>query len=84
MSYQGPNKFNSTPRKVFDKYIDRMAVRRIRDLENHRADLQSVFRKINDMQQHILDLEDHVRSHCDTVNSTSYITARKDGNEELE
>ncbi len=63
----GPNRYNSTPRKVFDKYIDRMAVRRQRDLDDHRGDLKLVFRMIRDLDNKLTELHDHVASHCRTL-----------------
>ncbi len=58
------NKYNSTPRKVFDKYIDRMAVRRKRDLDDHRADLKAIFHRIINLEQALQDLAEHVAQHC--------------------
>ncbi len=40
------NQYNSTPRKVFDTYIDRMAVKRARDKEDLRADMLLIFSKL--------------------------------------
>ncbi len=36
------NQYNSTPRKVFDSYIDRMAVKLQRQRDDHRADMKAL------------------------------------------
>ncbi len=58
------NRYTSTPRKVFDKAIDRMDLKRIRDREDHRNDLKAIFKRLQNLEnQHAL-LEEFVRSHC--------------------
>ncbi len=65
------NQYNSTPRKVFDSYIDRMAVKRQRDREDHRNDLQVVFQKMKELEnqltlvvQELDELQEHIERHC--------------------
>ncbi len=67
MSYEGPNKYNSTPRKVFDKYIDKMAIRRDRDRQDHRADMQALISRIQNLEDQLIHLTEHVRQHCDRI-----------------
>ena len=72
----GPNRYNSTPRKVFDKYIDRMAVRRTRDLEDHRADMKALIRRLDNLETQLTlatedydELRQHVATHCRRISS---------------
>ncbi len=65
------NQYNSTPRKVFDTYIDRMAVKRARDKEDLRADMLLIFSKLELLTQrlHLIEealnvLSEHVDRHC--------------------
>ncbi len=48
------NRYNSTPRKVFDKHVDRMEIRRQRDKEDHRNDLKAI---IQTMKLHQIQLD---------------------------
>ncbi len=66
------NQYNSTPRKVFDAYIDRMAVKRARDKEDHRADVQALLKRISNLENQLThqrqlhdELQVHVDAHCD-------------------
>ncbi len=45
-----PNRYNTTPRKVFDKHVDRMELRRKRDKQDHRADMATVLLKIVELE----------------------------------
>lgn len=58
------NQYNSTPRKVFDAYIDKMALKRSRDKEDHRADLHALFQRLRNLEDQLTQLTDHVQSHC--------------------
>ncbi len=65
------HRFNSVPRKIFDKHVDRMEVKRLRDREDHRADLQAIFQRLITVENHLskltLEVEEltsHVGSHC--------------------
>ncbi len=82
---QRANRYDHTPRKVFDKAIDRMELKRQRDREDNRNDLQSMIRDIRHLHQLILaltqnhtDLEQHVLSHCNVLEG------REEDTEELE
>ncbi len=84
MSYKDSvNQYNHTPRKVFDKYIDRMAIRRDRDLEDHRGDLLVVFRKIQELHDQLTELSAHVASHCQAIDPLKD-DGEEHGNEGLE
>lgn len=70
------HKYNSTPRKVFDKHVDAMERKRLRDREDHRNDLQAIFQRMKNleaqlthMQQHVEDLQEHVNRHCDALDT---------------
>ncbi len=69
--YQEANKYNSTPRKVFDKYVDRMDLKLLRAKEDHRSDIGTLIRKLKELdnklfllQEQIEGLVDHVDRHC--------------------
>ncbi len=80
------NKYNSTPRKVFDKFIDKMAIRRTRDLEDHRADMQALIKRLLNLEDQLTELSDHVAQHCSRMSKDddASIAGSKDGNEGLE
>ncbi len=61
------NKYMHTPRRLFDKAIDRMELKRKRDKEDHRADSHLMMSKITLLTQRLHQLEQHVRSHCNTL-----------------
>ncbi len=65
------NQYNSTPRKVFDVYIDRMATKRARDKEDHRADIAALLRRLQNIELALTELtlehgelQDHIDRHC--------------------
>ncbi len=67
----GPTKYSHTPRKVFDRAMDRVNAKRLRDREDHRADMETVLRKLKDLQNELTliksELEEvqlHVERHC--------------------
>ncbi len=61
------NQYNSTPRKVFDAYIDRMATKRARDKEDHRNDMQTIVQQLKALQNQLTLLEEHVAQHCHVI-----------------
>ncbi len=63
----GPNKYNSTPRKVFDKHVDLMARKALRSREDHRADMQALLQRINELENQLTLLIQHVDRHCDEL-----------------
>ncbi len=65
------DRFQNTPRKVFDKHVDRMEVKRLRDREDHRNDLKAIFQRLKNLEteltqliQQFNDLYSHVDRHC--------------------
>ncbi len=44
------NQYNSTPRKVFDKAMDRQDLRLSRHKEDHRADVNALLQKIIELE----------------------------------
>ncbi len=81
------NQYNSTPRKVFDTYIDRIAIKRQRDREDHRNDMQTVLQYLKALEERLHLLEEHVQQHCDAlgdlIGTLDYHGSRKPGTEEL-
>ncbi len=81
------NQYNSTPRKVFDAYIDKMALRRSQDKEDHRADLHALLQRIRNLEDQLSQLHEHVQSHCHVLNDEDQLEGdtplRKGGNEGL-
>ncbi len=79
------NQYNSTPRKVFDSYIDRMAIKRARDNENHRADILNLVRQIKSLEDRLTQLTEHVAQHCLTLTDEAGMNDHPStkGNEEL-
>ncbi len=79
------NRYDHTPRKVFDKAIDRMDAKRRRDRQDNSNDLQIMIQKIKHLHQLILALTDlvdentdHLQRHCAELDTS------RNGNEELE
>lgn len=61
------DQYTSTPRKVFDKEIDRQNARLSRHKEDHRADVNALLQKISSLQTQLTVLADHVNQHCDQM-----------------
>ncbi len=61
------NQYNSTPRKVFDTHVDRLAVRRTRDLENQRADYQLLIKLVQELREDLELIREHVAKHCHVI-----------------
>ncbi len=78
------NQYNSTPRKVFDSYIDRMAIKLMRQREDHRADVHALLQRIVSVEQALQEFHEHLQDHCERLQSGVDPDAlRKDGKEEL-
>ncbi len=58
------NRYDHTPRKVFDKALDRIELRRQRDKEEARRDIANLFQKMELLNKMLTLLEDHVQNHC--------------------
>ncbi len=85
--YTESNKYNATPRKVFDKHVDRMEIKRQRDKEDHRADIKALLRRIQNLENQLSLLNEHVESHCALTGPPPFETGnqrRESGNEGLE
>ncbi len=76
---QRANKYDHTPRKVFDKALDRIELKRLRDKEDHRADLQLVLQKLVLLRQQLDLLAEHVDSHCGTIGAKEGFTKASEG-----
>ncbi len=57
------NQYNSTPRKVFDKAIDRMELKRARDKQDHRADLAVFVARIHALETALDDAITQLKEH---------------------
>ncbi len=77
----GPNRYNSTPRKVFDKHVDRMEAKRQRDREDHRADMQALIKRLVNLEEQLQLLHQHVQTHCERIEIGEEISHR-DGTED--
>ncbi len=80
------NQYNSTPRKVFDAYIDRMAVKRQRDNENHINDIKLVLHRMVDLEKkltHVEELMNEYHPVSDLEQLPDGRWRRKHGTEEL-
>ena len=82
------NQYNSTPRKVFDKAMDRQDRRLKRVQEDYRNDVQAIFQRTRNLEAQLvrvlLELEDHaghLESHCLDIDN---LLDRKNNPEELE
>ncbi len=61
------NPYVNTPRKIFDKHVDRMELKRQRDRQDHRADMQALISRITNLEDQLTHLTEHVRQHCDRI-----------------
>ncbi len=61
------DRYNSTPRKVFDKHVDRIEVRRQRDRQDHRADMKALIQRMVNLEEQLTYLTEHVQQHCNTL-----------------
>ena len=68
------NRYDHTPRKVFDKAMDRMDLKRQRDREDSRSDLRAVLARIVSIEDKLIqvleqlgELEQHVAQHCNAM-----------------
>ncbi len=80
------NQYNSTPRKVFDAYIDKMAIRRKRDMEDHRADMKALIHRLNNMElayQELAEQYDDLQHDLAIMENQFTPKDRKRSNEEL-
>ncbi len=66
-SNERSDRYRHTPRKVFDAYSDRMEIKRQRDKEDARANLQFLKNQIKRIQLQLDELQNHVASHCSTI-----------------
>ncbi len=64
-NYDGRDQYQNTPRKVFDKHVDRIELKRKRDREDNRNDLQMMIQKIQHLHQLIIALTHQVEAHID-------------------
>ncbi len=80
------HRFNTVPRKVFDKHVDRMETKRQRDREDHRADMKALIHRLNNLETQLLELSDHQADHChdlDLLANETGTVNRKHGREGL-
>ncbi len=73
-NYAPATKYTHTKRKVFDKHVDRMETKRLRDREDHRSDmtvlgnrlsnLEVLFEKIYNLEKNKHNCEDSTCKFC--------------------
>ncbi len=78
------NQYNSTPRKVFDAYIDRMATRRDRDRIDHAMDIAALLKRIENIEYMHRELKEHVQHHCHVLMGDENLETVDHDSEELE
>jgi hypothetical protein len=61
------NRYDHTPRKVFDKAIDRMEFKRARDRDDTRSDMRVLTRAMDNLQRQLTELREHVAGHCEQL-----------------
>ncbi len=61
------DRYANTPRKIFDKHVDRIEVRRQRDREDHRADMKALLHRLTNLETQLTDLAEHVSNHCSVL-----------------
>ncbi len=76
------NRYSHTPRKVFEAYIDRMAIKRQRDQQDNRSDYQLIMKLIAQLREDHEQLAEHVAQHCQRMDPT--LTRSEDATEGLE
>ncbi len=62
----GPTRYSHTPRKVFDRAIDRLHLKRQRDREDHRNDMETIVRQIRKLENQLTQIleERHANDSC--------------------
>ncbi len=58
------DRYANTPRKIFDKHVDRMHDLRVRDKEDHRADMKALLQRLVNLETQLSLLMEHVDRHC--------------------
>ncbi len=61
------DRYSHTPRKVFDKAIDRMVLKVRREHDDRMADIHLLLNRIKQLQLQLDELQDHVNSHCQVI-----------------
>ncbi len=84
--YTESNKYSATPRSIFDKHVDRMEIKRQRDREDHRADMQALIKRLNNLETQLMDLAEELNlaRHTDLGFCPENETKCKHYTEELE
>ncbi len=57
------DKYLNTPRKIFDKHVDRMELRRSRDREDHRADMKTLITRLVLVEKYLAKIEAASKKH---------------------
>ncbi len=58
------NRYVNTPRRVFDKHVDAMERKRLRDREDHRNDLKAIFQRLQNLEKQLTLDREHLDDHC--------------------
>lgn len=54
-------------RKVFDKHVDQVEIKRKRDRDDHRADMKALICRIVNLEDQLTHLTEHVQQHCERI-----------------
>ncbi len=69
------NRYSHTPRKVFDKAMDRMDLKRQRDREDHRADMAALIKRLLNLEREVTALKAISNKHDCTDPTCKYCSA---------
>ncbi len=85
MAYE-TNKYNYTPRRVFDKSIEKITARQLRDRTDHRADMKALLQRLSNLEDQVTLVSVHQQDHChdlDLLATGTGAATRKHGREGL-
>ncbi len=84
MKYPVDN-YKNTPRRIFDKHVDQMEIKRKRQVEDHRADMFALLKRIENLENQLTELSDHQDDHCHDLDllAEKVEVSRKHGREGL-
>ncbi len=71
------NRYNSVPRKIFDKHVDTIERKRQRDKQDHRSDLITILKRIGELEltlaelnQELDEMQAHIGRHCGQLDAS--------------
>ncbi len=75
------DRYSHTPRKVFDKAMDRLHVRLVRLKEDYRADLLIIFHRVQALEEALTELMDPPQKNQQLENTHRFLTDVSDTEE---